>query len=63
MTNIHEDRNIIKSLGGATALALKLNYQVGRVQNWTVRGIPPAEKLKFPHLFLSEEQKLKVSNS
>lgn len=57
MSNIQQDRDLIKSYGGATNLAKKINYQVGRVQNWKVRGIPAAEKLKFPELFLNIDSK------
>ena len=63
MSNIQKDRDLIKSHGGATTLAKKINYQVGRVQNWTVRGIPPAEKLKFPHLFLDIKQNENVAKA
>ncbi|MPW43343.1 YdaS family helix-turn-helix protein [Acinetobacter guerrae] len=55
MENIKDDRELIEKNGGASALAKKLNYQSQRVQNWTVRGIPPKEKLKHPDIFLKRE--------
>jgi hypothetical protein len=55
---IEADRSLIQSLGGPTQLAKRLGYQkpgsVQRVQNWTVRGIPPAVKLAHPDIFLTE---------
>jgi len=47
------DREIIDRLGGSTKVAELINYKVQRVQNWKDRGIPSAEKLKFPQLFLN----------
>lgn len=52
---INKDKCLIESHGGSTALAKTLNYQVQRVQNWKIRGIPASIKLKYPHLFLSKE--------
>jgi hypothetical protein len=53
MTTLQEDKKLIADNGGASELARKLNYRSHRVQNWTVRGIPPKEKLKFPEIFLT----------
>ena len=50
---INDDREIIDRLGGSTKVAELIHYKVQRVQNWKERGIPSAEKLKFPHLFLN----------
>lgn len=50
---IINDREIIDRLGGTTKVAELICYKVQRVQNWKERGIPSAEKLKFPHLFLN----------
>lgn len=57
MNSIERDRELIEALGGASALARKLKYQSQRVQNWTVRGIPPREKLKHPEIFLARKQR------
>lgn len=55
-TQIHADKETIESLGGPAKVAelMGLDKRGGtqRVHNWTVRGIPPAVKLKFPNLFL-----------
>lgn len=55
---LEADRALIQSLGGPTQLAKLLGYQkpgsVQRVQNWTVRGIPPAVKLAHPDIFLAD---------
>lgn len=56
MDSLETDRELIALHGGASALAQKLNYQSQRVQNWTVRGIPPKEKLKFPKIFLKPKK-------
>lgn len=51
------DRDLIRSLGGATKVAGLLDFPklggVQRVQNWVYRGIPAAIKLAYPKLFLS----------
>ncbi|EPJ9221212.1 hypothetical protein MWR82_003588 [Acinetobacter baumannii] len=53
MSSIQKDRELIDKHGGATALAQTLGYHVQRVQNWKIRGIPPAkEKFKHPELLL-----------
>lgn len=53
---LQADRALIADLGGPTQLAEKLGYEklggVQRVQNWTVRGIPAAVKVKRPDLFM-----------
>ena len=50
------DAELIRKLGGTSRVAELLGYKkVGgqqRVQNWVVRGIPAAVKLKWPSLFL-----------
>lgn len=53
------DKDRIKALGGPTKVAELLGYDkakggVQRVQNWLERGIPPAVKVEFPHIFLAE---------
>lgn len=57
LQHIEADRALIQSLGGPTQLAKRLGYtkpgSVQRVQNWTVRGIPPSVKLAHPEIFLS----------
>ncbi|MCR4532486.1 hypothetical protein [Acinetobacter venetianus] len=50
MSCIKKDRELIKKRGGVTVLANSLGYNVQRVQNWTVRGIPAKEKLEHPEL-------------
>ncbi len=54
---LESDRQLIQDLGGPTQLAKRLGFQkpgsVQRVQNWIVRGIPPAVKLAHPDLFLT----------
>ena len=58
---VEADCALIRSLGGPTQLAKLLGYDkpgsVQRVQNWTVRGIPPAVKLAYPHLFLASAKR------
>ncbi len=64
-TNINptldSDRRLIQALGGPTQLAKRLGFQkpgsVQRVQNWTVRGIPPAVKLAHPEIFLASNKR------
>jgi hypothetical protein len=57
MDSIDADRALIEANGGASALARKLKYQTQRVQNWTVRGIPPKEKLLHPEIFLKKKSR------
>lgn len=53
MAQLHPDSELIETLGGAASLARQLNeaegtpdkYDVQRVSNWKVRGIPAAVKL------------------
>lgn len=55
---VEADRALIAALGGPAKVAERLNYQklggVQRVQNWTVRGIPAAVKVRHPDLFMPE---------
>lgn len=50
-----DHKALIESLGGATKLAERLGYDkqggVQRVQNWTVRGVPPKVQLAHPEIF------------
>lgn len=46
------DKQLIQELGGVSALAKSLGYSQQRVFNWQTRGIPPAEKVKRPDLFM-----------
>ncbi|MCH7290987.1 helix-turn-helix domain-containing protein [Acinetobacter sp. ANC 3926] len=57
MDSLEADRELIEANGGASVLARKLNYRSQRVQNWTVRGIPPKEKLKHPEIFLKKKSR------
>ncbi|MFW1952190.1 hypothetical protein [Acinetobacter beijerinckii] len=59
MSSIKKDRELIKKHGGVTALAHSLGYNVQRVQNWTVRGIPAKERLEHPELLLEGYTPLK----
>lgn len=56
MTNVAADKALIQELGGPAEVARKLGFDpadggVQRVQNWTVRGIPAAVRLKHLDLF------------
>lgn len=55
---IDADRALIAELGGPSQVARLLGFKkagsVQRVQNWTVRGIPPAIKLAHPSVFLRD---------
>lgn len=55
---IDADRALITELGGPSQVAKLLGFKkagsVQRVQNWIVRGIPPAIKLAHPHVFLKD---------
>ena len=50
------DKELIQQLGGASALARTLGYQLPdgarRVHNWTKRGIPSHVKVERPDLFM-----------
>lgn len=59
MTNTKTDKEILDELGGATAVAKLLTYDLKtggaqRVQNWYTRGIPAQVKLDHPDLFLNK---------
>lgn len=55
---LEADKALIQAFGGPTQLAMLLGFTkpggVQRVQNWTVRGIPPAIKVKRPEIFLRD---------
>ena len=55
---LEADRALIQALGGPTQraklLGLSHRGSVQRVQNGTVRGIPPAVKLAHPQVFLRD---------
>lgn len=55
------DAELIKNLGGPTALAKRLKYKkpgsVQRVANWITRGIPARIKLEHPELFRRKQPK------
>ena len=52
------DKDLIADLGGPARVADLLGYDkaggIQRVHNWTVRGIPAAVRLAFPHLFMRD---------
>lgn len=58
MTTFTHDADLIRQLGGpskvAELIAIDKRGGAQRVQNWMVRGIPSAIKVKFPHLFMPE---------
>ena len=55
---LNADRELIKQLGGATALANRIGFaSKQRVHNWLYRGIPPSIKLAYPKLFLKKIKK------
>lgn len=51
------DAELIERYGGPKKLAERLGYtkpgSVQRVSNWSRRGIPAAEKVKYPDLLLN----------
>lgn len=54
---VHADWQLILDLGGPTAVAKLLGYDlkrggVQRVHNWRERGVPPSVKIAFPLIFL-----------
>ena len=53
---IHPDAKIIQRLGGSTAVARRLKFDMEkgpqRVNNWTRRGIPAQVKVDFPEVFM-----------
>jgi hypothetical protein len=55
---LYADRELIKQLGGATALANRLGFSSKqRVHNWLYRGIPSSIKLAYPKIFLKKVKK------
>jgi len=56
---LNADKELIKQLGGATALANRLGFaSKQRVHNWLYRGIPASIKLAYPKIFLKKVKKL-----
>lgn len=59
MQQKHPDAKLIEALGGPTRIAELICVEkmggVQRIQNWTVRGIPAAMKVKYPHLFMPHD--------
>ena len=55
------DVELIKSLGGPTAVARLLGLELPggsrRVHNWLKRGIPAEIKVQFPKIFLKPARK------
>lgn len=55
------DKELILSLGGATAVAKMLKFETPsgsrRVHNWMRRGIPASIKVEYPHIFLKKHKK------
>lgn len=61
-----KDKEIIRKLGGAAAVAKFLNKKYTTVHNWTTRGIPARYKLDYPELFqkpVDELTSLKVAQT
>lgn len=58
MTTSTHDADLIRRLGGpskvAELIAIDKRGGAQRVQNWMVRGIPAAIKVKYPHIFMPE---------
>jgi hypothetical protein len=53
----NQDQELIRRLGGPTALARLLGYQDSRrVHNWIKRGIPASIKLAYPKIFLKAKK-------
>lgn len=57
---MHQDAELIKSLGGVTKVASRLDFNlqaggVQRVQNWTVRGIPA--RIERDHPWIAKARK------
>lgn len=54
------DKELIQSLGGPSALARELGYEMPdgarRVHNWIRRGIPAHVKVDRPDLFMRREK-------
>lgn len=66
ITSTH-DAELIRSLGGPSKVAelISIDKKGGaqRVQNWMVRGIPAAIKVKYPHYFMPELAKLSANTA
>ena len=60
LEQIQLDQNLIKELGGTTAIAKKLNISKQRVNNWFSRGIPAIIKLTHPNIFLKRKRNAKT---
>lgn len=54
--DVNRDKELIDALGGTSKVARMLDLGVQRVHNWRSRGIPPAVKLRWPDLFLRQQQ-------
>jgi len=58
MNKSKQDADLIRRLGGPSKVAemIAIDKRGGsqRVQNWMVRGIPSAIKVKYPHIFMPE---------
>ena len=58
MTTSTHDAELIRRLGGPSKVAelISIDKKGGaqRIQNWMVRGIPAAIKVKYPHIFMPE---------
>jgi len=46
------DKQIIKKLGGVSAIAKFLGYEYQAVWHWKTRGIAASAKVKFPQYFM-----------
>jgi hypothetical protein len=56
----YKDKELILSLGGISAVAKLLKYDlknggIQRVGNWMTRGIPAQVKVDYPHIFLKKK--------
>lgn len=58
MNTLDRDREIIRQHGGPSKVASLIGIDkrggAQRVQNWLVRGVPAAIKVKNPHIFMPE---------
>lgn len=58
------DAELIQSLGGPTAVARLLGFELPggsrRVHNWIGRGIPAAVKVEHPRIFLRRSNRKSV---
>lgn len=59
---IKKDVYLIEQLGGPTAVAKLLGYElpfgVQRVSNWRARGIPAKVKVEHPDLFFPQQKEV-----